>query len=105
MHILQINTLANSGSTGRIAEEIGKVLMQNGHESYMAYGRGNRPSQSQLIKIGTKKDVYQHVFETLVADKHGLASKNATKKFIKKIDEIQPDVIGLHNIHGYYIIL
>jgi len=103
MRILQINTAVNSGSTGRIAEEIGKTLIKNAHDSYIAYGRGNRPSQSQLIKIGTQKDVYQHGLATLLQDKHGLASKKATKDFIKQIQEIKPDVIGLHNIHGYYL--
>lgn len=103
MRILQINTIANSGSTGRIAEEIGNVLMKHGHESYMAYGRGNRPSKSKRIKIGTTKDIYQHGVQTLLFDKHGLGSRKATKTFIKTVDEIQPDAIGLHNIHGYYI--
>lgn len=103
MRILQINTIANSGSTGRIAEEIGNVLMKHGHESYMAYGRGNRPSKSKRIKIGTPKDIYQHGVQSLLFDKHGLGSKKATKTFIKTVDEIQPDAIGLHNIHGYYI--
>ena len=103
MRILQINTVANSGSTGRIAEEIGNILIKNGHESHIAFGRGNRPSNSNLIKIGTQKDIYQHGLATLLFDKHGLASKNATKKFIRRIEEIKPDAIGLHNIHGYYL--
>ena len=103
MRILQINTVANSGSTGRIAEEIGNIFIKNGHESYIAFGRGNRPSNSNLIKIGTQKDIYQHGLATLLFDKHGLASKNATKKFIRRIVEIKPDAIGLHNIHGYYL--
>lgn len=103
MRILQINTVVNSGSTGRIAEDIGITLMENGHESYIAYGRGDRPSQSELIKIGSQLDVYQHGIKTLLFDKHGLGSTKATKTFVKKIDEIQPDVIGLHNIHGYYL--
>jgi glycosyltransferase involved in cell wall biosynthesis len=103
MRILQINTVANSGSTGRIAEEIGNVLLENGHESYIAFGRGNRPSKSQLIKIGTQTDLYHHGLATLLFDKHGLASKNATKKFIQSIEKIKPDAIGLHNIHGYYL--
>jgi len=103
MRILQINTVSNSGSTGRIAEEIGNILIKNGHESYIAFGRGDRPSNSNLIKIGTQKDIYQHGLATLLFDKHGLASKNATKKFIRRIEEIKPDAIGLHNIHGYYL--
>jgi glycosyltransferase involved in cell wall biosynthesis len=103
MNILQINSVVNSGSTGRIAEEIGKVLLEHGHESYIAYGRNQQPSQSQLIKIGNQNDIYLHGVQTLLFDKHGLASKKATKNFLKVIDEIRPDIIGLHNLHGYYI--
>ena len=103
MRILQINTVANSGSTGRIAEEIGNILIKNGHESYIAFGRGNRPSNSNLIKIGTQKDIYQHGLATLLFDKHGLASKKATARFIETIDKLKPDLIGLHNIHGYFL--
>jgi glycosyltransferase involved in cell wall biosynthesis len=103
MKVLQINTVANSGSTGRIAEEIGNVLMANGHQSYIAYGRNNATSSSQLIKIGNKWDNYIHGIYTLLTDKHAFVSTKATKKLISKIDRIKPDLIALHNLHGYYI--
>lgn len=103
MKILQINTIVNSGSTGRIAEDIGQVALNAGFESMIAYGRGDRPSASKLYKIGTNRDFYFHVFYSLLFDKHGLASKTATKKLIKKIIAYNPDVIYLHNIHGYYL--
>ncbi len=103
MKILQINSVVNSGSTGRIAEDIGKVLMAHGHESYIAYGRGNRPSNSNTIKIGTDFDVYAHGAKTLLFDLHGFGSKSATLKLIQQIEKIGPDIIGLHNLHGYYL--
>ncbi|RPA66595.1 glycosyltransferase [Cyclobacteriaceae bacterium YHN15] len=103
MKILQINTTVNSGSTGRIAEDIGKVLIENGHESYIAYGRGNPSSKSHLIKIGNDWDVYRHGLKTMFFDRHGFGSESATKFLIEEIDKIKPDVIGLHNLHGYYL--
>ncbi|WP_445715172.1 glycosyltransferase [Flavobacterium sp.] len=103
MKILQINTTVNSGSTGRIAEDIGKVLLSNGHESYIAYGRGNQQSQSKLIKIGNPVDIYLHGFKTAIFDRHGFGSKRATQKLILEIEKLKPDAIGLHNLHGYYI--
>lgn len=103
MRILQINTVVNSGSTGRITEEIGETFLKNGHESFIAYGRGSRPSKSQLIKIGNRKDVLTHVLKTRITDRHGFGSKKVTQDLIKKIVEINPDAIGLHNIHGYYL--
>ena len=52
--VLQINVVANWGSTGRIAEQIGEKAMARGWESYIAYGRMQNPSKSQLIKIGSR---------------------------------------------------
>ena len=100
---LQINTVANSGSTGRIAEGIGLSAMNNGFESYIAYGRWAMPSKSQLIKIGNKKDYLWHGIESRIFDNHGLASCRATKNFLHAVDEINPSIIHLHNIHGYYL--
>lgn len=103
MRILQINTTVNSGSTGRIAEDIGKVLIAHGHESFIAYGRGNQKSQSQLIKIGNQTDIYLHGLKTAILDRHGFGSKKATLALIQEIEKINPDAIGLHNLHGYYL--
>lgn len=101
--LLQINITANWGSHGRIAEEIGQLAMQNGWESYIAYGRWANPSQSHLIKIGSMWDERLHGLQSRLLDNHGLASKTATKKLICAIKEIKPDLIHLHNIHGYYL--
>lgn len=101
--LLQINSTANWGSTGKIAEQIGMLAMQQGWESYIAYGRSANPSKSKLIKVGSKLSTYWHVLESRLFDNHGLASRIATRKLIKKIKAINPDIIHLHNIHGYYI--
>jgi glycosyltransferase involved in cell wall biosynthesis len=101
--LLQINTVVNSGSTGRIAGDIGQIAMANGWKSYIAFGRNERPSQSQLIKIGTDWDIKMHGLQTRLFDRHGLCSKSATQAFMKQIEAIKPDVIHLHNIHGYYL--
>lgn len=101
--LLQINVTANWGSTGKIAEQIGQCAIANGWESYIAYGRWYNPSQSHLIKIGNKLDMYQHYAEQRILDNEGLCSRRATKEFIKRINEIKPDVIQLHNIHDHYL--
>lgn len=103
MRILQINVSVNKGSTGRIAEQIGETIMQKGDESLIAYGREGLSSNSKTIKIGNNIDVYKHVLYTRLFDKHGYASKKVTKNLINKIKNIKPDIIHLHNIHGYYV--
>lgn len=101
--LLQINSVVNTGSTGRIAEEIGQTAIEAGWESYIAFGRNERPSASALIKVGTERDIKIHGLQTRLFDRHGLGSRRATKELIRKIEKIEPNVIHLHNIHGYYI--
>lgn len=101
--LLQINSCCNIGSTGRIAEEIGIKAQTAGWNSYIAYARNSKPSRSKTIRIGTGFDVRWHGAMTRFFDCHGLASYRATKQLIKQIEQIKPDVVHLHNIHGYYI--
>ena len=101
--LLLINVSSNSGSTGRIAEEIGQTAIAEGYECYFGYGRLGLDSKAHLIRIGSDWDVRVHGLESLLLDNHGFGSRNATKRFIQEIERIKPDVINLHNIHGYYL--
>lgn len=103
MKVLQINSVCGIGSTGRIATDIHNILLEQGHESYIAYGRGKPLYCDNTIRIGNKLDNYIHAAKTRLFDLHGFGSKKATKEFIKKVVEIDPDVIHLHNVHGYYL--
>ncbi|HBE40807.1 MAG TPA: glycosyl transferase [Bacteroidales bacterium] len=103
MKVLQINTTANSASHGRIAAGIGTQLLQAGHESYIAYGRTGNDCGSELIKIGGKLDQGLHLIATRIVDRHCFSSSGATRTMVRRIEDIQPDVIHLHNVHGYYL--
>lgn len=99
--LLQINVTCNWGSTGRFAEEIGQVPIKNGRRSYIAFSRGNPTSQSQLFRIGSKWDMYEHDVESRLLDNHGLASWAATRKLIEQIHQARhhPPI----QIYGYGI--
>ena len=101
--ILQINSVAGLASTGKIVESIGVEAIKNGYESYIAYGRKAVHSQSNLIKIGGKVSILLHFILTRFWGRHGLGSTIATKRLIRKLALIQPDIIHFHNIHGYYL--
>lgn len=103
MKLLQINVAGNTGSTGRIAESIGIMAIQKGWESYIACSRIPTLSESKLIRIGSYVDTLIHGLHTRLFDRHCLGSKQATQKFISEIRKINPDLIHLHNLHGYYI--
>lgn len=101
--LLQINVTANWGSTGKIAEQIGLCAQAHGWKSYIAYGRMMNPSMNELIKIGNTFDVYEHYAEARLLDNEGVASRRATRRLLQRMDEIQPDVVHLHNIHDHYL--
>lgn len=105
--LLQINPVVRvSTSTGRIMQEIGELAMRNGWESYVAYSKGRdgiRTCASHTIPVGNKWDTWMHGLETRLFDRHGLASASVTYDFIKQLKEISPDIVHIHNIHGYFL--
>ena len=105
--LLQINpVLRTSTSTGRIMREIGDMAMSHGWESYVAYSKGRdgmMSCTSQTVPVGNGPDVAWHGVVTRLTDRHGLASAFVTKNFVRKIESIRPDIVHIHNIHGYFL--
>ena len=86
--------------------EIGEAAKAAGWESWIAYGKGRDgvpAHSSHLLPVGSWLDVAIHALATRLFDAHGLASKWATKQFIKALQRLDPDVIHIHNIHGYFL--
>jgi hypothetical protein BACCOPRO_03215 len=86
--------------------EIGEVAMAQGWESYVAYSRGRdgeMQSSSKTIPVGSRFDVARHGLYTRLTDRHGLASSAATRRFITEIERLDPDIVHIHNIHGYFL--
>ncbi len=102
MKILQINTVCGVGSTGRIANGISEVCRKSGVENYIAYGYG-KTSFPYSYRIGTNFDYYTHNILSRLFCQQGNYSVKATKNFLAWIEEIQPDIIHLHNLHGNFI--
>lgn len=105
MKLLLINTVVSFASTARVVKDIAREYEQKGYEVRIAYGRDMRTHATgdEYVHIGNDMDVYWHVLYTRLTDKHGLASRKATKEFLKWADEYDPDIVWLHNVHGYYI--
>lgn len=105
MKILMINSVCGVKSTGRICTDLAKELEKSGHEVKIAYGREKVPLEYQkyAIRIGNDLDVKIHGLQSRLFDMAGFGSKKVTQKFIEWVKEYNPDVIHLHNIHGYYI--
>lgn len=103
MKVLQINITVNVGSTGRIAEQIGLAVMERGGESYIAHGIDKAISESNVITIASRWNYRLHRNLSKWTDMQGRFSVLATKRLVRKIEKVAPDIIHLHNIHGSYI--
>ena len=106
MRVLIINCVCGIRSTGRICTELADQFIAEGNEVRIAYGRMEEvPEQYQklAVRIGAKKDLLVHVLRTRLFDQHGFGSVHATRRFLQWAEEYKPDLVWLHNIHGYYI--
>lgn len=102
--LLIINITCNQGSTGKISEQVGLIMKQRGWEVYLAHGaRRVNPSALSTIPFSSVKNEYLHALKSLLFDADGLGSKAGTKRLVDKIIEIKPDIIHIHNLHGYYL--
>lgn len=100
MKVVQINTTCGIGSTGKICVGISQQLSKRNIENYILYS-----SQSNGYELGIpcSNNVYikMQAFKSRILGNYGFNSQKATKKIIKKLKQINPDIVHLHNIHGH----
>ncbi len=101
MIILQINAVNTIRSTGRQVSELSNFLLKSGNESYIAYSYGQDLENG--YKIGSKIDHKIHSLLSRIFGLQGYFSKISTKKLLKYIESIKPDVVHLHNLHSNYV--
>ena len=99
--LVEINSVCN-GSTGKIMCDIAKKVEEKGMEAYCFFGRGNSNDGANCIKIENKLTFLLHAFIARFGF-NGHGSYFATKRMVKKLKKINPDVIHMHNVHGYYL--
>lgn len=101
-----INSVCGHGSTGVLCSELAEKLIEQGDECVVAFGRDNiipDRAKKYAYRIGADFEVKLHGIKTRLFDAHGLGSARATRMFISWIKQYDPDIIHLHNLHGYYI--
>lgn len=101
--VMFINTVATNNSVARIVTGLYDTLEAHGYECLIAYARGDAPEGYRYYQIGTDTDVYIHGGMSRITDRQGFYSTQATKALIKVIEDYNPDIIHLHNVHGYYL--
>ena len=97
-----INTVPN-GSTGGIMMKEHKELLAAGEDSYAFWGRGRDAENGNEMRFASDLEVKLDVLQTRLDGKAGFHSKSVTKRLLARMDEINPEVVHLHNLHGYYV--
>lgn len=99
---VHINTVPN-GSTGGIMMKEHRELLAVGEESFAFWGRGRDAEDEHEMRFASDLEVKADVLQTRLDGKAGFHSKAATKRLLARLDKINPDVVHLHNLHGYYL--
>lgn len=102
LRYVQINSFYN-GSTGSIMRRLHSQLGECGVDSYIFWGRRHETISDHEWCFATKFGYLNHGVKTRLFDRMGFYSKRDTARLLKRLDEIDPDVVHLHNIHGYYV--
>ena len=103
--VLIVNSVCGIRGTGRICTGLAEKFEREGAQVKIAYGRADVPEKSKkyAYRIGSRMSVGLHGLMTRFFDNHGIGSRAATKRFLKWAEDYKPDLLWLHNIHGYYI--
>lgn len=102
LRYVQLNSFYN-GSTGSIMRGLHAQLSNSGVDSYCLWGRRHETIDEHMACCASKPEVYLHGAMTRLRDRMGFYSKRDTAWLLERLDEIDPDVVHLHNIHGYYV--
>lgn len=100
--LVQINTVGNA-STGRIMHGIQREAAEQGYETLSFVGRRKPYEDLPCEKFGSFFSFWFHVAVNTVFDRQGYASWSATRRLVKRLREEKPDIIHMHNLHGYYL--
>lgn len=100
MKIVQINTTCGVGSTGKICVGISQALTKQNIENYILF---SDKSDGYRFGVSFYKDEYAkfQALKSRVFGNYGFNSVYATKRLIKKLDNIKPDIVHIHNIHSH----
>ncbi len=98
MKVLYVNSVAGNGSTGRMTEDLARM-----QESLICYGRGTYRGDVPSFRFTEFSGNAIAALNTILFNRNGLSNRKETGKLIRRIEQFAPDLIHLHNLHGYYV--
>lgn len=103
MNVMQINCVYQNGSTGKIVCDIHRILQKEGCGSVVCYGRGTKSGDTEVYKTcGEVQARLNKLYARLTGVKFG-GCFFSTRKLLRKIKKVKPDIVHLHCINGYFV--
>lgn len=100
MKIVQLNVTCGAGSTGKICLAVSELLRNRGTENYVLFSEGES-DYKYGVKYADKYEIKLEALKSRIFGNYGFNSKKLTGRLIAKLDEIEPDIVHLHNLHGH----
>lgn len=101
--VLLIDVNCKFSSTGKIVYNLFKGLKEDGREAAICYGRGDEIHEEGIYKFGLDWETNIHAGLARITGYNGCFSPLSTKRLIAYIEEFQPDVIHIHELHAYFV--
>ena len=103
MKILLINGVKSRGSTGNIASSLYRGYKELGLDAYLIYGRGPKVKEDNVYKPTLElESKVHHLISLFTGNMYG-GMFLSTSRIIRRIKRIDPDVIHLHCLNGYFV--
>ena len=102
MRYVQLNAYGNAWAESIIFKKHHE-LQEQGHESWVFWARANHDQDEHMIKIASYSEVCSDVLQTRIDGRAGFHSKGITRRLLRKLDEINPDIVHLHVLCGYWV--
>lgn len=104
MKILLINVVYGKGSTGNIVKSLYDAYKTLGHDVKILYGRSSSTQDNPNIFKCTSEveSKIHHGFSKISGNMYG-GMFFSTKRILRKIKCIKPDVVHVHCINGYFV--
>ena len=102
--VLLVNTAAAGGGAARMARTLHEGLgRQPGFESRLAVGRTRGVGDPGTVRIAPPAEVGLHVAVTRLTGLQGFGSPVASRRLLGLVRSWSPDIVHVHNLHGYYL--
>lgn len=105
MRILLINVVFGHGSTGVIVENLAEEYRKQGNEVFIIQGRGKRKLKEgiKIFKpVSEIESKTHHLFSLFNENIYG-GMLFSTKRIIRIIKRVHPDLVHLHCLNGYFV--